>query len=958
MMNRKKIISLLLAMSILLLHGLAVFASSESIFSLEELEFIEDNPVIKIGIDPNFAPFEFFDSKGFYQGLSKEYLQNIEEISGLKFEIYGNENWESTYEKAVNGELDMLPCISMTKERQDLFDFSDPYYTFQRVIVINSENDEIKSRKDLLYLKVAVQKNSSHESYLGEKEKFQLNIYDNVVDALEAVAIGEEKAFIGNMATTQYIVKNKGIANLKYVKYEAKDESHLHFAVRKGMSPLTSILNKSLVQISEAEKLRIQNKWIGMEKEVDYSWIIELIVIIVILAIIIFSVSTYWIMKLKREIKKREEIQEELIIATEDAKRANEVKSDFLARMSHEIRTPLNGISGMAFLLGNTDLDYKQRAHLERIKQASDTMLGIINDILDFSKVEAGKIDIDHSPVNLDELIKNVLNIVAFKIEEKGLDFTLVRDPKLPNYFISDAKRIQQVFLNIINNGVKFTSEGGITLSAKQKGCEGDICLVEFSIKDTGIGIAKENMDKLFQPFIQEDSSITRRFGGTGLGLSISKNIVEIMGGEIKVESEVGSGTEFIISLPLKHDEEKEEIEKSSNKAFDGLKAIILDKTSTELSVTNAYLSSFGIKSELTTSTEHILKILDINEKSGAKAYDLLVIDYDTPEMGLEEFHRIIDEDTNLSKQPKMLFILPFLRDDMSTSIDSNHMYITKPIFPSILHDSLMYLFESKVLKEKKDMIIKEDNIQRESFGQENKVLIVEDNKTNQLIAKSLLEEEGISVLLADNGEIGVKTYEEKKDEISLILMDLHMPVMDGYQATKSIRSNDTDISIVALTADAITGVEEKCRAYGFSYFLSKPFIPEQFIKLVKDIIIDTKTKDKDKEILWDKELGLKMLGGNSKLFKEVINLYLIENQNTEMELKYLVDNNKFEEARDLVHKLKSSTGSIGARPVQNLAKQLQEAFDCNDDKEIEALYPHFMDVFSKLMNELKDESK
>lgn len=324
--------------------------------------------------------------------------------------------------------------------------------------------------------------------------------------------------------------------------------------------------------------------------------------------------------------------------------------------------------------------------------------------------------------------------------------------------------------------------------------------------------------------------------------------------------------------------------------------------------------------------------------------------------MGLEEFHRIIDEDTNLSKQPKMLFILPFLRDDMSTSIDSNHMYITKPIFPSILHDSLMYLFESKVLKEKKDMIIKEDDIQRESFGQENKVLIVEDNKTNQLIAKSLLEEEGISVLLADNGEIGVKTYEEKKDEISLILMDLHMPVMDGYQATKSIRSNDTDISIVALTADAITGVEEKCRAYGFSYFLSKPFVPEQFIKLVKDIIIDTKTKDKDKEILWDKELGLKMLGGNAKLFKEVINLYLIENQNTEMELKYLVDNNKFEEARDLVHKLKSSTGSIGARPVQNLAKQLQEAFDSNDDKEIEALYPHFMDVFSKLMKELKDE--
>ena len=927
------------------------FASNELIFTDRELKFIEENPVITLGVDPEFMPFEFISSTSEYTGLANDYIEHIENETGLTFQVVRGLNWETAYDKALLGEIDVLPCVSKTEERQEHFLFSSPYYNFQRVIVINDENTYIKSQEDLRGLTIAVQENSSHHSYLKEFQDYELHTYTTVEEAISAVAINKDAAFIGNLATTQYIVNSYGISHLKYISYQSETTNGLHFAIREDWPELEQIINKSLASMTEEQELAIQRKWIGMEQEVDYSSFYRILIIIGSVLGIVILVSGYWIQKLRSEIEKRKAIEGELIIARDEAKAANYVKSHFLARMSHEIRTPLNGITGTCYLLSNTELNRKQRAHLERIKQASVTMLGIINDILDFSKVESGKVELEERSFGLDSVIKNVLNIVAYKIEEKKLDFSFIRDPELPNFFIGDAKRLEQVLMNIINNGIKFTEVGSLTLSVNMLENKGATYKMAFCITDTGIGIPKEQIENLFEAFTQEDSSISRRFGGTGLGLSISKNMIALMGGTIEVESTVGVGSSFVITLSLQQDMAHELSVNDNIKTFENLKAIILNKTGSELNLMHSYLASFGINAELTTSVEQVMSMLVEADKSNNEAYDLVVVDYETPKVGMDLVYQYLDEQEIISYVPKVLVTLPFLRDDLSREDNENHIAISKPIFPSALLDALLNLFDPTDKFEKHIQTNDNTHIKRKVDRVYN-VLVVEDNKTNQVIAESLLSDIGINVALADNGAAGVSAFEKDMALYDLILMDLHMPVLNGYEATKAIRAHNSDIPIVALTADAISGVEEKCRAFGFTYFISKPFDPDVFLDKVLELLVFTK---KEKQNLWDKSLGLKMLGGNEKLLEEVLNIYVLENEKVVEELSGLVAQKSFEEAARLIHKVKSSTGTIGAESVRALSSDLQLAFENGNESEIAPLHEHFLEVFSRLIEEIRE---
>ena len=325
----------------------------------EEKAFIQDHPTIYLGVDPTFVPYEFIDSDGRYKGIAADYIALICEKTGLRMEVVQGLTWSEAYEKAVKREIDVLPCVAETAEREQYFLFSDTYFTFQRAVFLNEDTKGINKFEDLYGKTAAVQMNSSHHSYMKNYPDIRLNLYTTVEEALRAVSNGTETAFIGNLATSSYLAKSAGITNLKFftIKADPNDKSQsLHFAVRKDWPELVSILNKALISITKEEKTEINNRWIGVEGTIDYSYVMRIVGIAGAILLLIVAVSYFWIIRLRKEIAKRKKAQEELLAAKEDAEQANQVKSLFLARMSHEIRTPLSAIMGMSYLMKKTEL--------------------------------------------------------------------------------------------------------------------------------------------------------------------------------------------------------------------------------------------------------------------------------------------------------------------------------------------------------------------------------------------------------------------------------------------------------------------------------------------------------------------------------------------------------------------------------------------------------------------------
>ncbi|NCB36505.1 MAG: transporter substrate-binding domain-containing protein, partial [Clostridia bacterium] len=411
-------------------------AGAGAVWTEEEARFIREHPVIRLGVDPEFVPYEFFDEDGQYTGITSEYLNLISRISGLRFDAALGLTWPEAYDKALSGELDALPAVGMTPQRAERFLFSEPYYEFKRVIVVREEEREINDLRGTEGRIIAVQRNSSHHSYLLEHPGISLSLYDDVEEALTAVATGAERAFVGNLATCNYLIRSSALTGLRLISFEARKQQELYFAARQDWPELISIFNKSLDLIPQEQKTAINQRWIDLDTDIDYSQMIRVALLAGGIAAIILGVSFFWIGRLRREIRHRTQIQQDLETAKRQADEANEFKSSFMARMSHEIRTPLNGITGMAYLLKRTGLSLTQRMYVDRITQASGNMLSIINDILDFSKIEAGKVDLEAAPFSMDQVIENVISIVSYKIEEQQIGFKLSKDPQLPNWYV------------------------------------------------------------------------------------------------------------------------------------------------------------------------------------------------------------------------------------------------------------------------------------------------------------------------------------------------------------------------------------------------------------------------------------------------------------------------------------------------------------------------------------------
>lgn len=973
-----------------------IVAETTDIITLTQAErdFIAEHPSINLGVDPEFIPYEFIDSDGKYKGIAADYVELIAKKTGLQMVVTSGLTWSEAYEKAVEGELDVLSCVSKTAAREEYFLFSDPYYDFERAVYTSKDNKDIKTFDDLAGKTVAVQTNSSHHSFLLDYSSITLSLYPTVEKALQAVSDGKETAFVGNFASSNYMIKSIGITNLTYFKMDTGDPQSLHFAVRKDWPELVSIINKALASISEEEKIAINNKWIGVDSSTDYTVLIRALEIAGVILCIIFVVSIFWIFRLQKEIRKRKRTQEELKAAKEEAERANQIKSIFLARMSHEIRTPLNAITGMSYLIKKTGVTTTQGIYLDKLTHAARNMLGIINDILDFSKIEAGKIEIERISFDLDKVLHRVISIASVKVEEQGIKFTMEKDPIMPEIYLGDPTRIEQILINLLNNAIKFTEKGSVSLSVRVLSQEDAVYHIEFSVRDTGIGMLPDQVNRIFVPFDQADSTINRRFGGTGLGLSIVKNLTDLMGGEIEVESEIDKGSVFRVCLPMEADTEARQSaeRKMAADCFRSIHALVLDQNGAHRVMLQNCLLSFGISADYAGSETEAEQILRNAMDQAGQPHNLIIVDYATPKSGGIEY---IGRIKKLMKiPPKSMLIIPMGREDLYDEIETTGIDfgITRPIIPSVIYNGIIEMFgfmppESFKLQKSREEL---------KSPYPYHLLLVEDNKTNQFIAQTILEQAGFRVSKSRNGEEGYHFFKENRDNLDLILMDIHMPVMDGYTATDLIRQIDTSIPIIAMTADAIAGVEENCRVHGLNHYVSKPFEPEHFIQTILDVlqlhgrplraelldaeakIIEAQSESDAKSVapsdagpepvpdieaasaadmlppVLDKEAGLTLIGGDLEIYKMILQEYVSENVTVPVDLTAKIDAADYAAAVQIVHKVKGSSGNIGAKSLYEAASGLQKALQNKEKDAIAEGHRQFQNLLSRLFVEIE----
>ncbi len=656
---------------------------------------------------------------------------------------------------------------------------------------------------------------------------------------------------------------------------------------------------------------------------------------------------------LAADLSEQKRYQAELEGAREAADRANQAKSNFLANMSHEIRTPMNAILGMTQLVLQGELQPQQRDQLGKALAASRALMGILNDVLDYSKVESGHLELEQREMALESVLSDTISLFAHQAEQKGLEILLSLTTHLPTRLIGDPLRLSQVLTNLLSNAIKFTVRGTIILGARIEHKSQHLCHVRFSVADTGIGMNPEQISQLFRPFSQADSSISRRYGGTGLGLSICARLVELMGGTIEVRSTPGSGSEFSfgIDLPLV-DAADRPLGPPDKLPFE--RALVVDDHPAAAQVIQLMLSSWGVAADCAASGEQALDQLLAAASSG-RPYDLLLTDWKMPGIdGVEVIARIakLVASQALARAPKTMMISAHAHDDLLPRIRKYGAcaLLGKPVLPSELYNQLrgsQPVLPADVVPQGKASPPAEAGAAVGDPVQGTHVLLVEDNEINQQVAGAFLRAAGFRITLAGNGREAIERLQT--GSYAAVLMDLHMPEMDGLEATRIIRGmpEHAHLPIIAMTAAVLPHEQEACRQAGMNAFIGKPIDPALMVQVLRDSLRTSKpasnpaassappVRAPDSMQAWsgieglDLADGLMRLLGNSALYQKLLRDFAAQTEVLGRELETAPPSGLMAP----IHTLKGTAGNLGFKAIaldciaiENAMRQSPEA--------------------------------
>ncbi|HKI43735.1 MAG TPA: response regulator [Balneolales bacterium] len=804
---------------------------------------------------------------------------------------------------------------------------------------------------------------------------------------LNSVAIANEEVFtmeLGDMLFNAYLQTSDLPGWIKSVRKGSRLQLTGIYSVK------TELLNGNITPRSFRLLLRNPRDIVLIKNAPWWNWKYTMGVLSILLGL--FLSVLLWVILLRRKVREQTLVINEKLTTEEHLKKqaeaANRAKSEFLANMSHEIRTPMNGVMGMIELALDTPLTPEQKEYLGMAETSAHTLLSIINDVLDFSKIEAGKLDLEQTSFNLRDLVGSTMKTLAWRAYDKGLELAVDIDEKVPECVIGDPVRLNQILINLAGNAVKFTEVGEVIVRVDTSEMDEPIqedpnVRLHFTVRDTGIGISEDQQKRIFRAFEQADMSTTRKYGGTGLGLVISSRLVQLMGGEIWMESEAGTGSTFHFTISFGIDtEESSQPVLHLPPSHEGLNVLVVDDNATNLRILERALKNWGMEPILAIDGFDAIRQIEETREIRNVPFPLILLDYHMPGMdGLEVAEKI--RDWWGSDKVAILLLSSVIPQGLSKKLKDLDVStnLMKPIIQSDLYEKVMQVLGRKP-DGKEKIRVEEDGVMLGGLTSTLRILLAEDNKVNQTFTVRTLEKHGHSVDVVENGKEALESYQSGKYD--LILMDVEMPDMNGYEATRRIRKiekgKDQHVPIIALTARAIKGDREKCFEAGMDDYLPKPIRTRDLYESISRIFTGPSTNSEgekveqpglndgrsdQQEIPFDRDALMGLVDGEWTMLEEMLKVFLEQAPGYINDIRNAVDSGDSDLVRQKSHALKGVLATLQATPSFEIAMRLEEMGEAGNIDEAHDLIPklelmldHLVEALQLLMDEAESNQQ